>query len=359
MWVVCEGLRIAEKVVIMLSIHPDKKYLFSEDEKLAMIKESLKEYNIEDRVDIISVKNEYVAQSAIDNECEYLIRGIRSSVDFDYERLIQKINHEVIEGARTIFVMPPKELESVSSSTVKALIGPVGWHWNIKNFVPYAVYQSLLKNYISKSISKYAEFDLNQSSTNELINNVLTEYSNPERHYHSLEHLAHCYQELEWLIINYKLESSIYRNVALAIACHDLKYGVHDKKFSDEELSAQWLSNFLNDNNIINRESAVDIILSTAHFNQAEHSFTEEEKIMHDIDLCILAQKNSVYEWYINGVRQEYSYVPDDLFKAGRTSALNKLTSTQVYKTSYFSKYETKAKENINNEIKKLNLIFS
>ena len=167
-----------------------------------MIYQSLVEYGIEDKVEIVVSKNEYVAQSAIDFGCDYLIRGIRSAVDFDYESLIQKANTEVLDGAKTIFVMPPRDLESVSSSFIKNLVGPVGWHWNIKKFVSNAVYDALIKKYLMRCISKYTGLHLNEGSLNELTETIIDNYydtlKNPlEAKYKKSKEASKIYQKFE------------------------------------------------------------------------------------------------------------------------------------------------------------------
>jgi pantetheine-phosphate adenylyltransferase len=160
LWVAQEALELADKLILIIATNPAKKYYFTESERVLMIKESLKEYGIENKVDVVVVRNEYVSQVALDYDCKYLIRGLRSSIDFDYEAMIQKANTEVLDGAKTIFVMPPRDLESISSSFIKGLIGPVGWHWKIKNFVSKGVYDALIIKYLKESISKYTNLKL-------------------------------------------------------------------------------------------------------------------------------------------------------------------------------------------------------
>ncbi len=147
MYVLKEGLLLADKVLLIIAVNPDKKTLFTEKERENMIYQTLLEHHIEDKVDILISKKEFVAQIALENDCQYLIRGIRNGVDFDYESLIQKANTEILQGAKTIFIMPPRELESVSSSFIKNFVGPVGWHWYVQKFVSQSVYRFIRKKY--------------------------------------------------------------------------------------------------------------------------------------------------------------------------------------------------------------------
>lgn len=347
LWVVQEGLEIAEKVVLMIAVNPEKKYMFSEDERKEMIYQSLIEYGIEDKVEIVVSKNEYVAQSAIEFGCDYLIRGIRSAVDFDYESLIQKANTEVLDGAKTIFVMPPRDLESVSSSFIKNLVGPVGWHWNIKKFVSNAVYDALIKKYLMRCISKYTGLHLNEGSLNELTETIIDKYK--DRTYHNINHIVHCYQELEWYLSNRTTDEKIaIEDVGLAILTHDIIYGAKEEK-SDEELSAEWTKNYLTSIGV-DRDNVIEIILSTAHLSGKYACDTLEKQLMSSIDLAILGQREEIYQRYADGVRKEYSYVNDSDYSKGRVKALDYLMTLNLYANKVFSKYEEKAKRNMKKE---------
>lgn len=347
LWVVQEGLEIAEKVVLMIAVNPEKKYMFTEDERKKMIYQSLVEYGIEDKVEIVVSKNEYVAQSAIDFGCDYLIRGIRSAVDFDYESLIQKANTEVLGGAKTIFVMPPRDLESVSSSFIKNLVGPVGWHWNIKKFVSNAVYDALIKKYLMRCISKYTGLNLNEESLNKLTETIIDKYK--DRTYHNINHIVHCYQELEWYLSNRTTDEKIaIEDVGLAILTHDIIYGAKAEK-SDEELSAEWTKNYLKSIGV-ERDNVIEIILSTAHLSGKYACDTLEKQLMSSIDLAILGQREEIYQRYADGVRKEYSYVNDSDYSKGRIKALDYLIKLNLYCNKVFSKYEEKAKRNMMKE---------
>ncbi len=72
------------------------------------------------------VQGDYTARAAKRHGIDYLIRGIRNTADFDYENLIQRANVDVLHGAKTIFVMPPRDLGSVSSSFVRGVTGAGG-----------------------------------------------------------------------------------------------------------------------------------------------------------------------------------------------------------------------------------------
>lgn len=353
LWVIKEGLKIAKEVLLFIAHNSSKNALFSIDEKEAMIKQSLKEAGIENKVQVVVLKNEYAAYSALKAGCKYSIRGIRGGPDFDYESLIQQTNRDVLKGTKTLFVMPPGNLESVSSSYVKSLIGPPTWHWRIKGFLPNAVYMAWLKKYVSKMVVDYMDLNCSNEVKMQFVDNLFTAYGQEDRHYHTIEHIVHCFQELEWAIVNFNLSKDLYADIALAIAAHDYIYGAKNPEWSDEKLSGLWLEQFLQSINQ-SRPDAVNLVYSTEHLSGKYTITTEKEKIMNSIDLAVLGQEVGIYNWYKKGVRKEYSFVSDPDFNKGRIGALKTLLSKRLYPSEYFSHYEESAIKNIQREIKKL-----
>jgi pantetheine-phosphate adenylyltransferase len=351
LYVLKEGLEIAGKALLIIAVNPDKKTLFSAQERKEMIYQTLVENKIEHQVDILISKKEFVAQIALENDCQYLIRGIRNGIDFDYESLIQKANTEVLHGAKTIFIMPPRELESVSSSFIKNFIGPVGWHWYIQKFVSESVYRFIVKKYLFQYIQQYTKVPTEHLPS--LISTLEQHYQEKNRFYHNLNHILHCYEELDWLASNYEISTEAIQDIGAAIFAHDIIYNAKQKQ-SDEELSAQWLLNYGKSLNI-NFESSAKLVSSTAYFSSNQPpSEDEKTQIMHSIDFAILGSQEEQYKIYQENIRQEYSYVDQKDYCIGRIQALHQLLKKTIYQSIYFSKYENQARKNIQYEISQL-----
>jgi pantetheine-phosphate adenylyltransferase len=351
MWVIKEGLKIAKEVLLFIAYNPTKTALFTIQEKERMILDALKEENIDQKVKVVVLKSEYAAYAALKAGCKYSLRGIRGGPDFDYESLIQQTNRDVIKGTKTLFVMPPGNLESVSSSYVKSLIGPATWHWKIKGFLPNAIYMAWLNKYVTKMVNEYMDLKCSVIEKQKFVDQIFEHYAH--RPYHNIEHIVHCFQELEWAIANYNIPQEIYSDVALAIAAHDIIMGAKDSQKSDEELSALWLESFLKSIGQ-ERPDSVNAVRSTEHLSGKYVVETEKEKLMNSIDLAILAQEKSIYKWYAKGVRKEYSQYSDVDYIKGRIQALNKLLSKPLYLSEYFAHYENDAIKNLQREINKL-----
>jgi len=121
--VIGEARSLADEVIVFLSQNPAKKPQFPAEDRKRIIEQSARECGW-DNVQVVIVKGDYTARAAKKHGCDYLIRGIRTT-PISTMKLIQQTNVDVLQGAKTIFVMPPRDLGSVSSSFVKALEGPV------------------------------------------------------------------------------------------------------------------------------------------------------------------------------------------------------------------------------------------
>ena len=73
----------------------------------------------------------------------YILRGIRSAPDYEYERGMRHMNAELNGEITTIFLMPPRELSELSSSMVKGLVGPEGWEEHVQKLVPAPVFEAM------------------------------------------------------------------------------------------------------------------------------------------------------------------------------------------------------------------------
>jgi pantetheine-phosphate adenylyltransferase len=86
----------------------------------------------------------YLINYTRDIKANYIIRGIRSQIDFEYEKQMSNVNRGFNPFIETIFLIPPVNVVDISSSFVKGLIGPKGWERIIGLYVPKAVEKYIL-----------------------------------------------------------------------------------------------------------------------------------------------------------------------------------------------------------------------
>jgi pantetheine-phosphate adenylyltransferase len=363
MWVINEARSIADEVLVLLSENNAKKPKFTAEERKSIIALSCAEQGW-DNVQVIIVKGDYTARAAKKHGADCLIRGIRTTADFDYENLIQQTNVDVLQGAKTIFVMPPRDLGSVSSSFVKALEGPIGWNWIMKKFVPGPAYHAWVLSWLRtewETLWDYAHADVPATAHADDWFVRLTgpgAYGGPTRHYHNLDHLVHGLCEIRAWAANTQPEPTDVDIVKQAFWFHDADYGRHGEpgEPSNEEASAQlWLGSHLAQQ----MDDAAQLIRATDHFQESQIDHRLKD-ILLSVDLAILGQDDEVYQNYARGIRQEYSHLPDVKYRHDRGGALahlcRKAEAGQLFGNAYFADaYNARAIANMRREMAALN----
>ena len=137
-----QGVRLFDRLIVAIGINPEKRYTFSLEERLNMLRESLKEHR---NVSVTSFSNQYLIDYAQSVHATHILRGIRSESDYEYERTMRNINGDLDSAICSVFLMPPRNIAEVSSSMVKGLQGPRGWQKVVRKYVPDPVYRQFLK----------------------------------------------------------------------------------------------------------------------------------------------------------------------------------------------------------------------
>ena len=141
-WMIQEGVRLFEDLIVAVGINPDKKNTFSLEDRLAMLRESCRQFS---NVEVASFSNLYLIDYAKSVGASHILRGIRSAGDYEFERTMRNINGDLDPKICTVFLIPPRDIAEVSSSMVKGMIGPTGWRRIVRKYVPAPVYRQLLQ----------------------------------------------------------------------------------------------------------------------------------------------------------------------------------------------------------------------
>ena len=175
---------------------------------------------------------------------------------------------------------------------------------------------------------------------------VLRAWSAFGRHYHTVEHLAACLQELD----RARTLAQHPAEVELALWFHDAVYRTY--RHDNELRSAEWAARFLTSQ----RASAGavsrvrQLVLATAHVPDA---LTGDAALVVDIDLSILGRPPQVYDQFENNVRREYWWVPRRRYVAARRAILQSfLARSAIYHWPQFQElYEATARVNLERAI--------
>ena len=174
-------------------------------------------------------------------------------------------------------------------------------------------------------------------------------YSEPHRHYHTLDHVAAC---LDWLDQYHHLAADPLC-IELALWAHDV---IYDPRASDNEArSADWFAQQFADSTLTNaqRNRVHALILATIH----PHPPTDPNMaLLQDIDLSILGADAKLYDRYEGWIRQEYDFVPEAAFRKGRSAVLQSFQDQDViYHTADLrEKLELPARENLSRALENL-----
>lgn len=140
LWMIEEGLRLFDHIYVAIGSNPSKKYTFSVEERIEMLKSSVPSC---ERLTIHHFDNKYLVNYTESVGAKYILRGIRNQNDYEYERVMRHINGDMAPDITTTILMPPRSISEISSSIVKGLIGPEGWQEILQRYVPQPVFEKL------------------------------------------------------------------------------------------------------------------------------------------------------------------------------------------------------------------------
>lgn len=171
---------------------------------------------------------------------------------------------------------------------------------------------------------------------------LLARYSEPHRHYHTLQHLGECLAMFE----SVRGLSEHPDEIELALWFHD---AIYDTRRPDNEAhSADWARAALREAGVAadraNRVHA--LIMATRH---TANPALPDEQLLVDIDLSILAAEQARFDEYEEQIRKEYAFVPRWLFRRKRRAILQGfLERPSIYSTTHFREMlEQRARANL------------
>lgn len=129
-----------EKIDVVVSVNPDKKYMFTQDERLQMLKELVKDM---ENISVHAYEG-LIVNYAKQNNAKVLIRGVRSSNDFSYEFELASMNQNLNPEIETVFLQSREKYAIVKSSSIKELAKFGG---DISRMVPSVVQKALEAKY--------------------------------------------------------------------------------------------------------------------------------------------------------------------------------------------------------------------
>jgi pantetheine-phosphate adenylyltransferase len=133
------GLRLADKLVLGVGVHPSKAPMFSDHERVAMLEEELQALGAHDRSEVIVFQG-LTVDAARNCGAQAMLRGLRDAGDFSYEMQLSGMNRTMAPDIETVFLAASPEVSHITATLVRQIANLGG---DVSSFVSPAVLQHL------------------------------------------------------------------------------------------------------------------------------------------------------------------------------------------------------------------------
>ncbi|GAA3141309.1 hypothetical protein GCM10010521_29830 [Streptomyces rameus] len=179
---------------------------------------------------------------------------------------------------------------------------------------------------------------------------LLVRWQEPQRRYHTVAHLTAVLDHID-VLETYAADPDAVR---LAAWFHDAVY--LPERSENEERSARLAERALPEAGVPDATTAevARLVRLTVTHDPADDD--RDGQVLCDADLAILAAPPSAYAAYTADVREEYHFVPNDAFRAGRAAVLRQLLGLpRLFRTPYGQEeWEATARYNLTGELEML-----
>lgn len=134
--------RLAERVVVAVAVNTSKKPLFSLEERCALLEEATADIA---GIEVIPFSG-LLADFAVKQQAQALIRGIRGATDADYELQLAQVNRTLNPLLETILLPASGNTGFISSTVVKEVFKH---HGDIDSFAPPCVKKALFTKQVN------------------------------------------------------------------------------------------------------------------------------------------------------------------------------------------------------------------
>lgn len=127
--IVKRALPMFDKIVVAIGSNTAKNSVFPLEKRIEWIEKTFAQY---DNVEVVTF-NSLTVDFCREIGAKYILRGLRNSTDFQYERNIARINQELAEEIETVFLMTKPDDAAISSSLVREILS---FGRDVSQFIP-------------------------------------------------------------------------------------------------------------------------------------------------------------------------------------------------------------------------------
>ncbi|MDE5765715.1 MAG: pantetheine-phosphate adenylyltransferase [Clostridia bacterium] len=143
--VVEKALKIFDGVTVALMINTDKTCLFSSEERLALLREL---FGTDDRIKVVAYNGAVVDLLKQENTPFY-VRGVRDTIDFEYENRNHFASKKLMDGLITIYIPAEQESLHISSTLVR---NSFKFNKEFYGYIPSEIRESVRKILEAKNV---------------------------------------------------------------------------------------------------------------------------------------------------------------------------------------------------------------
>lgn len=179
---------------------------------------------------------------------------------------------------------------------------------------------------------------------------LLTRWSEPQRRYHTVDHLQAVLDHIDTMA-RYADDPDLVR---LAAWFHDAVY--RPDRAENEERSARLAELALTEAGLSTERTAEVARLVRLTVTHDAAPDDRDGAVLCDADLAVLGSAPDAYDRYATAVREEYGFVPDADFRAGRAAILEQLLDLpRLFRTPHGElEWEARARRNLASELRLL-----
>ena len=147
--VVRQAVRLVDRLVLAIGVHPGKAPLFTAEDRLAMLKEICGPIAKEAGCELACVTfADLVVAAAQRAGATILIRGLRDASDFDYEMQMAGMNVAMAPQVQTVFMPASPAVRPITATLVRQIAGMGG---DVSAFVPTSIVARLKQKFAGKT----------------------------------------------------------------------------------------------------------------------------------------------------------------------------------------------------------------
>lgn len=127
--IILRALPLFDKIIIAIGVNEQKKSFFSIENRKKWIRQVFERYA---QIEVITYDG-LTVDLCKQLDVKYILRGLRTSADFEFERSIGQMNKKMLPDLETVFLLTTPEYTALNSNIVREIIRYGG---DVSDFIP-------------------------------------------------------------------------------------------------------------------------------------------------------------------------------------------------------------------------------